>query len=491
MYAGRLAWRYLFARWIHVVGIFGIAVGVTALVVVLSVMNGFIQETRRMARGSLADVIVTPRPRDGETLPPYAAYEKVIRSTPGVGACAPRFVHVALISTGPTTNLLRTSASLGARNAVTLVGLDPPAEKGVTSLGEALRNPPLGGILEDSRVPDPENPFAPPLDALPPVDREAPPRSVVVGEQLYRNLRLYRGQMIDLATATWSAAGNKVRPINRRFAVAGTFRTGEYEYDLSTILLPRVVLARDFLEGEEDFSEIVVRVEDPKRADAAAERLGERLAEAGLPGTTAEDDAHGSVPLAEVRDGPGGSVHERKKGPSCGRPVRRQFLYVETWEERKRILLGAIDNERRIMAVILFFIVIVAAILLFALLTTTVKEKTRDIGILMALGASRAGILSIFLGVGLVITLLGEALGLAAGLAITSNLSEIERFLRERVGLVIFRPDIYIFDHLPCEVDPAGVALILLFTSLAALLFTSIPAWVAGRKDPVEALRYE
>ncbi|HKB16182.1 MAG TPA: ABC transporter permease [Planctomycetota bacterium] len=463
MYAAALARRYLFARWIHLVGILGIAVGVLALVVVLSVMNGFIQETRRMARGSLADVIVTPRPREGERIGPYAEYERVLRSTPGVAGCAPRFLHVALISIGRSTNLMRTSAALGARNAVQLIGVDPAAEAGVTGLSVALRNPPLEGTYEDSRVADPAHPFAPPLDVLPPEDREAPPRAVVVGEQLYRNLRLHRGQTIDLATATWVASGNRVRPINRHFAVAGTFRTGEYEYDLSTILLPREVLAREFLEGEEEFSEIVVRLEDPERGARSAVEIERRLAAAGLPGTF-------------VEDGVGG---------------RSEFLYVETWEERKRILLGAIDNEKRIMAVILFFIVIVAAFLLFALLSTTVKEKTRDIGILMALGASRGGILGVFLALGLTITLLGEALGLAGGLAVALNLPAIERALREGLGLVIFRPDIYIFDHLPCEVDAIGVLLILAFTLSAGFLASLIPAQVASRKHPVVSLRYE
>ncbi len=463
MYAAALARRYLFARWIHLVGILGIAVGVLALVVVLSVMNGFIQETRRMARGSLADIIVTPRPREGERIGPYADYEKVLRSTPGVAGCAPRFLHVALISVGRSTNFMRTSAALGARNAAQLIGLDPEAEAGVTNLAVALSNPPLDRTQGDSRVADPAHPFAPPLDVLSPEDREAPPRAVVVGEQLYRNLRLHRGQTIDLATATWTASGNRVRPINRHFAVAGTFRTGEYEYDLSTILLPREVLAREFLEGEEDFSEIVVRLEDPSRGAEVVREIERRLAAAELPGTF-------------VEDGLGG---------------RSEFLYVETWEERKRILLGAIDNEKRIMAVILFFIVIVAAFLLFALLSTTVKEKTRDIGILRALGAARGGILGVFLALGLTITLLGEALGLAGGLAVALNLPAIEQWLKHHLGLEIFRADIYIFDRLPCEVDVTGVVLILAFTLTAGFLASLIPAWIASRKHPVVSLRYE
>ncbi|MGH7150730.1 MAG: lipoprotein-releasing system transmembrane subunit LolC, partial [Planctomycetota bacterium] len=92
---------------------------------------------------------------------------------------------------------------------------------------------------------------------------------------------------------------------------------------------------------------------------------------------------------------------------------------------------------------------------------------------------------------GLTITLFGEALGLAGGLAVALNLPAIERALRENLGLVIFRPDIYIFDHLPCEVDPTGVLLILAFTLTAGFLASLIPAEVAARKHPVVSLRYE
>jgi len=491
MYAARLALRYLFARKIHLVGIAGIFLGVTALVVVLSVMNGFIQETRRAVRGTLADVIVTPILERGAAPVGYEAYAAVLAATPGVAGTAPRLVWYALLTTGDVRGDLVARASGGPLNAVQVVGLDVGEEQGVTRFDESLRAPSLVG----DPVEDPDDPFAPPLPYLPPDERDLPRPTVIVGEQLFDLWRLRKGQVIDLATGVLDAGGREVVTHNRRFAVAGTFRTGEYEYDLRTIYLRREDLARELLDATQDFSEIVVRLSDPSRPADAVAAIEARLAAAGLPGARADCGRHRSIPPAEIVEEGGVARHAAPGGnggsPSCGREVTREFFLVETWQERKGVLLAAIDNEKRIMAVILFFIVVVATFLLFALLYTTVQEKTRDIGILAALGATRRGIQGVFLGVGITITAIGEALGLAAGLAITGNLQAIEQFLREKFGLVIFRPDVYIFDHLPCEVDPIGVAVILAATFACSLMFTSIPAWMASRKEPVRALRYE
>jgi lipoprotein-releasing system permease protein len=491
MYAARLALRYLFARRIHLVGIAGIFVGVTALVVVLSVMNGFIQETRRAVRGTLADAIVTPHFGERDDPVPYEPYASALAATPGVAGSAPRLVWYGLLSTGDVRGDLVARASGGPLNAVQLVGLDPVAEKEVTRFGESLRSPSLVGDPVD----DPEDPFAPPLAFLLPEERDLPRPTVIVGEQLFDMWRLRKGKTIDLATFTWDSEEKKVLTHNRRFTVAGTFRTGEYEYDLRTIYLRREDLAEELLGTPQSFSEIVVRLAGEVSPERAVSAIEDALAGAGVPGTWADCGLHRDIPPDEVVERDGRLQHAPSGGnggtSSCGREVRRNFFTVETWRERKGVLLAAIDNEKRIMAVILFFIVVVATFLLFALLYTTVQEKTRDIGIVAALGGTRRGILSIFLCVGMAITAIGEALGLAAGLAITGNLQAIERFLREEFGLVIFRPDVYIFDHLPCEVDPLGVAAILAATFFCALNFTSIPAWMASRKEPVRALRYE
>jgi len=171
--------------------------------------------------------------------------------------------------------------------------------------------------------------------------------------------------------------------------------------------------------------------------------------------------------------------------------VCRQFQ-VSTWEDKRRTFLRAIWLERRIMGIILFFVTLVAGFLVLSILHTTVVAKTKDIGILKSIGGSVGGIMSIFLLNGLLIGVIGAALGTAGGLLITKNINEIEGFLNRTLNFKVFPTEIYYLDKLPVDKDPFLSTVAISVTAIVmSFLASAYPAWKASRMDPVEALRHE
>jgi lipoprotein-releasing system permease protein len=177
------------------------------------------------------------------------------------------------------------------------------------------------------------------------------------------------------------------------------------------------------------------------------------------------------------------------------RELRKLYPYADvriaTWEEHQGPLLAAIDVERGILNLLLFMIVGVAGFSILAIFTMIVSEKYRDIGILKSLGASSRGVMSIFLGYGLLLGTVGCALGTALGLWITANINVIERKLTELTGKAVFPRDVYYFKEIPTNTDPTSVALVNLGAVAIAVVFSLLPAYRAARLHPVRALRFE
>ena len=166
-------------------------------------------------------------------------------------------------------------------------------------------------------------------------------------------------------------------------------------------------------------------------------------------------------------------------------------VQVSTWEEKQGPLLAAIAVERGILNVLLFMIVGVAGFGILAIFSMIVVEKTRDIGILKALGASNGGVLKIFLGYGLLLGIVGAGLGTALGVSITIYINEIEHGLALVTGQDIFPRDIYYFKDIPTDMQPMTVLFINLGAVGIAVLFSILPALRAALLHPVRALRYE
>jgi len=485
VYRSFLSWRYLFARRTNLIGVMGILVGVFALILILSIMTGFLAESRRVVRGSLSDVLIVPYQGDGPGTTIAAdpgAILSTVRADPRVAGATGQLVWGGMITVEGKKLDPAMSSKLGQNPLVVqLVGVDVASvyrlawsqvRAIVAAVGIRLPQldfqdeysatdllPALTGALprvDDPRakVKNPLFPFARPERYRP---RGRPKAAVVLGDQLFDGLELRVGQEIQIGTIVQDPVTGKWELSNREFVVAGTFRSGENESDQSLVYLDRRELA-DFLGGFRQYTHVLLRLHDYER--------------------------DGRVVAAEVYE----TLLER--GLLVENPSPR-FPQVRTWEQFRGNTLGAIKNERVLMAIMLSLVLLVAGFTIFAILSMMVTEKRRDIGVLLALGATPRGLLDLFLMVAFWDALLGTIFGTLLGVWAALEIDNIERSLSSAFGVQIFDRSVYLFDYIPAIVEPIPVAMIVAGAFLCPLLFSTYPAWRAARLDPLEALRYE
>ena len=461
MYRAFLSWRYLRARRANWIGIVGIGVGVGAMILILSIMAGFLEENRRMVRGSLSDLIIAPimaQRDDGKTIPtdPEPILE-VVRADPRVEAACAQLVYGAILTQegrdATLTDIRLSDPQNSELAAAQLLGIDVEDELRTTELREALVKEPLfGGTL----VANPDRPFDPPPGYRP---EGRPLASVVVGEQLFDTWRLTRGAEINLITAVQEVGTDEYVPNNMRFVVAGTCRSSDNELDGQRIYMERAELMK-FIGPARSFSQILVKLKDYENDhDAVQLELERKLYDAGL-----------------IYREPDPDYKPRE---------------VKTWEDFRQVLLGAIENERVLMAIMLSLVIVVAGFTVFAILSMMVTEKRRDVGILSALGATPGGVTVLFLMIAFWDWILGAIAGAVLGTWGALKIDAIERWLSSTLRVEIFDRRVYLFDHIPSVVDPFAISAIVLGAFLCVVLFAAIPAWKAGRLHPLDALRYE
>jgi lipoprotein-releasing system permease protein len=120
-----------------------------------------------------------------------------------------------------------------------------------------------------------------------------------------------------------------------------------------------------------------------------------------------------------------------------------------------------------------------------------VRDKTRDIGIIKAVGGSEEGVAMIFLAYGLFIGIVGGVLGMISGVEFVLHTNEIHEFIYRMTGRMIWDRSVYMFDEIPHTVNPHEVAWYFVAALIAGVIGALIPAIVAGSEDPVKAVRYE
>ena len=268
-------------------------------------------------------------------------------------------------------------------------------------------------------------------------DGSGPRDGLLLGRELALKIGAQPGDVVDIVTASSTLSPLGLMPKRKRFQVAGIFNTGLYEFDSSTALASIAVAQKLFgLEGRASYIQV-------KLADIfAAPALGERI-KAVLP------------------------------------PV----VYITTWMELNKSLFSALKLEKNIMFLTITLIVIVAALNIIATLILMVMEKTRDIGILMAMGATPRMVNRIFFLQGALIGVIGTALGVGLGLGWCALANAFE--------LIKIPVDIYQISYVPFRMRPLDLALIIGVTLLISFVSTLFPARRAAKIDPVVALKYE
>jgi len=234
-------------------------------------------------------------------------------------------------------------------------------------------------------------------------------------------------------------------PKMKRFRVVGIFRSGHFEFD-NTLAFVSIESAQKFFNLDSRVTGIEVKTDNIYKVKEIAKEIRKKL---GFP------------------------------------------FWTRDWMEMNRNLFSALRLEKIAMFIILALIVLVAAFNIISTLIMVVMEKNHDIAILKAMGAPSKGILKIFIIEGLVIGVLGTALGAISGLALAFNLETVTGFVENLFGFKILSGDVYYIDKLPSQVNPLDVTLIVVTAVLISLLATLYPAWRASRLDPAETLRYE
>ena len=280
---------------------------------------------------------------------------------------------------------------------------------------------------------------------------------IVLGRRLAERMSAFTGDTVDIA----APAGSKFNPALGAFIpkiwtfeVTGLFETGMYEYDNSYVVLPRK-LAQRFAGLGDAVTGLDVRIKDPW----AAKQVGAAI----------------------------DSV--------LGYPYR-----ALDWQSQNASLFSALQLEKLAMGLILLLIVVVAAFNIVSTLTMVVTDKTREIGILRAMGLSAAAVRRTFVLQGAIIGVVGTILGSGLGLGMARLIDQplpppVARFL-EVFGhhgewLIHLDPSVYFIDHLPVRVDPRDFFVIVLASLAVATVATIYPARQAASLAPVEAIREE
>ncbi|MEA3490063.1 MAG: FtsX-like permease family protein [Candidatus Omnitrophota bacterium] len=264
--------------------------------------------------------------------------------------------------------------------------------------------------------------------------------TIILGSELMKNEGISVGDNVEVIIPYSMLDQEK-----SRFKVIGSFTSGRYDYD-ANIAVVGLDTARKLYRLEDAVTGIGMRVGDEMEVTGIKHRVQASL---GYP------------------------------------------YLVRSWMDMDSNLVKALALEKKMMFIILALIVMVACFNISGLLIMMVMEKTRDIGILKAIGANSRGVSLVFLLEGAMIGLIGIILGGASGICIANRVNEVAGFIERLTGVTFFPNDVYYFTEIPVKVSAGDVCTIISVALALALLAGVYPAWKASRLDPVEAIRYE
>ncbi len=527
VYQALLTRRYLTSKVMPLLAAVAVTLCVAMELIVWSVMGGFKTMLEETGRSLIGDVAISYSQTG------FGYYEDLIKrleADPAVAAAAPTIESIGLLSL-PLG---------GAPETVILKGIDGPSFDRVTGYRDALWWKPLTEPLpKDKDREDPRlNPaaakeladfFQQGLSLTAPTSQDQGKAelrmgaggraALVIGTEvggynerhssdvLYPimrdgdNIPLLLRALSTLSVLPMDARG-RVLPGEQKtivIPVVNQFRSGLFEIDANTVVMRLDAIQKLLLMDQAQRpdpragSGLPVRRVDPQtgreyfeqpQAPLVTEpaRVTNVLVRA-KPGISADDLKARCRQLYEQF----WSAHRADIQP----PPIPERMRILTWRDRNRTLLDAVENETSLVLFIFGIISLTSVFLILAIFWAMVSEKTRDIGILRAIGASRLGVAWVWLRYGLFIGIAGAVLGGAAAYLIVTNINPIHEWLGTHLGIVIWNPKVYYFTTIPHHVNPLHAAIVMASGLLASVVGALIPAIKAANMDPVKALRWE
>ena len=435
--------RQAFIGVITGISVLGVAAGVASLIVALAVNNGFRQDLQARLLGSTADISVLRVESDG--IHDWRPLLEKLSKQPHVIAAAPAIYEQVLISRGPR-----------ARGAV-LKGMLPQYERKVSDLLNSVNLGSAGALDEPARLQgtDPNSNSSTnsnstaadrsvrstqaesPDDLAGVQQRVAAMPPIILGTDMAAGIGATVGSVVLVVSPQGELTPFGMVPKYIRFRVAGIFNSGFFDYDSSWAFI-RLADAQQLFGLGDVISVIQFKIDDIYQA-------------------------------AEV-------AHELEQAAGQG-------FMTTNWMEQNKPLFRALRLERVVTFITIGLIVLVAALNILISLIMMVMEKTKDIAVLMSLGTKKKQIRRVFIAQGVLIGLIGTAIGLVIGYAIS--------YAGGHYHFISLSAEVYSIDYVPFAprlTDGIIVALVSIGVSFVATIY---PSWSAARILPAEALRYE
>ena len=267
---------------------------------------------------------------------------------------------------------------------------------------------------------------------------------IIIGKHLAIELGVVVGDKINIMSSTSSPSLFGMVPKQSNYKIISVFSSGLYEYDKNVIFF-NLNDSLSFFEKTNDDINLDIYLKDPLNADIYKNEI------------------------QEINPG----------------------LFVNSWSDQNKSFLSALKVERNVMFMILTLIIIVAAFNIISGLTILIKNKTKEIAILKALGLSKKSIIKSFFFTGFIIGLTATIAGVILGVTFSIYIEEIRQFLSSVFNLQIFPADVYFLDEMPSEINVRSILSISIFSIIITSLASIFPSFAVAKVEPIKALKYE